>query len=116
MADLAALLAALGVDYGTDSAREVGAALAGILRGRADAASGWVAQAMVAAPRLEVPRLEAPRLETPSLEAPSLESARVTDAWVSRHRRRRERWPRSGSAPPGCGDRQAGRRKRGCRA
>ena len=39
MADLFLLLAALGVGYGSDAARDIGRALAAILRGRADAAS-----------------------------------------------------------------------------
>ncbi len=40
MADLAGLLAALGIDYASDAARDIGRCLAAILRGRADAASG----------------------------------------------------------------------------
>jgi ribonucleoside-diphosphate reductase alpha chain len=40
MADLAGLLAALGVDYASESARDIARCLAVILRGRADAASG----------------------------------------------------------------------------
>lgn len=40
MADLAGLLAALGVDYGSEGARDIARCLAVILRGRADAASG----------------------------------------------------------------------------
>jgi hypothetical protein len=40
MADLAGLLATLGVDYASDAARALAQALAAILRGRADAASG----------------------------------------------------------------------------
>ncbi|HEY1934627.1 MAG TPA: TSCPD domain-containing protein [Acetobacteraceae bacterium] len=39
MADLAGLLAALGIDYGSAAARDIARALAAILRGRADAAS-----------------------------------------------------------------------------
>ncbi len=39
MADLAGLLCALGVDYASPAARDIGRALAAILRGRADAAS-----------------------------------------------------------------------------
>ncbi|HEY0422267.1 MAG TPA: TSCPD domain-containing protein, partial [Rhodopila sp.] len=39
MADLAGLLATLGIDYGSDAARDVARCLAAILRGRADAAS-----------------------------------------------------------------------------
>jgi len=42
MADLAGLSAALGIDYGSDAARDLGTALACVLRGRADAASGWL--------------------------------------------------------------------------
>jgi ribonucleoside-diphosphate reductase alpha chain len=40
MADLAGLLAALGIDYASDAARDVARCLAAIVRGRADAASG----------------------------------------------------------------------------
>lgn len=40
MADLFGLLAALGVDYGSSAARDIARALAAIVRGRADAASG----------------------------------------------------------------------------
>jgi ribonucleoside-diphosphate reductase alpha chain len=43
MADLAGLLASLGVDYGSDAARGIAANLACLLRGRADAASAVVA-------------------------------------------------------------------------
>ncbi len=39
MADLAGLLAALGVDYNSEAAREIARALAALLRGRAEAAS-----------------------------------------------------------------------------
>jgi ribonucleoside-diphosphate reductase alpha chain len=42
MADLAGLLAALGVDYGSESGRDIARCLAAILRGRADAASGRI--------------------------------------------------------------------------
>lgn len=53
MADLAGLLAALGLDYGSEAARDIASALAAILRGRADAASAALvpvaAQAPVAA-------------------------------------------------------------------
>jgi hypothetical protein len=44
MADLAGLLAMLGIDYASDAARDVAQALAAILRGRADAASGSLAR------------------------------------------------------------------------
>lgn len=44
MADFAGLLAMLGIDYGSDDARMLGRALAAILRGRAEAASGAMAQ------------------------------------------------------------------------
>src|SRR5208283_1653272 len=44
MADLAGLLAALGVDYATEPAREIARALAAILRGRAEAASALLAR------------------------------------------------------------------------
>jgi ribonucleoside-diphosphate reductase alpha chain len=44
MADLAGLLAALGVDYNTEAAREIARALAAILRGRAEAASAMLAR------------------------------------------------------------------------
>jgi ribonucleoside-diphosphate reductase alpha chain len=40
MADLAGLLAALGIDYASDAGRDIARCLAGIVRGRADAASG----------------------------------------------------------------------------
>jgi hypothetical protein len=40
MADLAGLLAALGVDYASEQARDIARCLAAVLRGRADAASG----------------------------------------------------------------------------
>ncbi|HEY4043462.1 MAG TPA: TSCPD domain-containing protein [Rhodopila sp.] len=40
MADLAGLLAALGIDYASEGARDFARCLAAILRGRADAASG----------------------------------------------------------------------------
>jgi ribonucleoside-diphosphate reductase alpha chain len=43
LADLAGLLAALGVEYGSEGARDVARALAAILRGRADAASAALA-------------------------------------------------------------------------
>ncbi|HVY14257.1 MAG TPA: TSCPD domain-containing protein [Rhodopila sp.] len=42
MADLAGLLAALGIDYASEAARETAACLAAILRGRADAASARI--------------------------------------------------------------------------
>jgi hypothetical protein len=44
MADLAGLLAHLGIDYASDAAQDVARALAAILRGRADAASGSLAR------------------------------------------------------------------------
>lgn len=44
MADLAGLLAALGIDYASDAARAAASALACILRGRTDAASGCAAR------------------------------------------------------------------------
>lgn len=44
MADLAGLLAALGLDYRTEAARDVARALAAILRGRAEAASAALAR------------------------------------------------------------------------
>lgn len=44
MADLAGLLAALGIDYGSEGARDTARGLAAILRGRADAASGLIAR------------------------------------------------------------------------
>jgi hypothetical protein len=40
MADLAGLLAAVGIDYASDAGRDVARCLATVLRGRADAASG----------------------------------------------------------------------------
>jgi hypothetical protein len=44
MADLAGLLARLGIEYASDAARDVGRALAAVLRGRAEAASGALAR------------------------------------------------------------------------
>lgn len=44
MADLAGLLAHLGIDYGSEAARDVARGLAAVLRGRADAASGRLAR------------------------------------------------------------------------
>lgn len=61
MADLAGLLAALGVDYGSDAARQVARALATMLRGRADAASAAADSPPVAALRRAWP---APPTET----------------------------------------------------
>jgi hypothetical protein len=61
MADLAGLLARLGIDYATDAARDVGRALAAIVRGRAEAASGALA-------RLFGPIAPAPR-DWPALPA-----------------------------------------------
>jgi hypothetical protein len=42
MADLAGLLAALGVDYASEAARDIARCLAAIVRGRADATSGRI--------------------------------------------------------------------------
>lgn len=44
MADLSGLLCALGIAYGSDDARDIARALAAILRGRADVASGRMAR------------------------------------------------------------------------
>jgi hypothetical protein len=44
MAGLAGLLASLGIEYGSEMARDTARALAGILRGRAEAASGALAR------------------------------------------------------------------------
>ena len=44
MADLSGLLCALGIAYGSDDARDIARALAAILRGRADIASGRIAR------------------------------------------------------------------------
>jgi hypothetical protein len=64
MADLAGLLALLGIDYGSDAALAVSRALAAILRGRAEAASGDLVGlfGQVAAARLDWP---APPSDTP---------------------------------------------------
>ena len=43
MADLAGLLAALGIDYDSETARRLARSVAAILRGRAEAASGRLA-------------------------------------------------------------------------
>lgn len=42
MADLAGLLAALGIDYNSEAARDTARSLAAVVRGRADAASGRI--------------------------------------------------------------------------
>ena len=44
IADLAGLLAALGLDYATEAARDIARCIAAIVRGRADAASGRLAR------------------------------------------------------------------------
>ena len=44
MADLSGLLCVLGIAYGSDGARDIARALAAILRGRADVASGRIAR------------------------------------------------------------------------
>src|SRR4051812_27171149 len=49
MADLAGLLALLGIDYGSDASLAVAGALAAIMRGRAEAASGALARVFGAA-------------------------------------------------------------------
>ena len=46
MADLAGLLALLGVDYGSDASQAIARTIAAILRGRAEAASGAMARAV----------------------------------------------------------------------
>ncbi|MFL5518382.1 MAG: TSCPD domain-containing protein, partial [Gemmatimonadales bacterium] len=46
MADLAGLLAGLGIDYASEAARDIARCLAAILRGRADAASGRLGRLM----------------------------------------------------------------------
>ncbi len=74
MADLAGLLAALGVDYGTEPAREIARALAAILRGHAEAASAMLARHL-ATPPVETPPVGttppgSPRLRTAPLGAP----------------------------------------------
>ena len=76
MADLAGLLAALGIEYGSEAARTVARALAAILRGRADVASAELAAGAGPAIRLAWP---APPASTP---VPGLaEAARAaTDA------------------------------------
>ncbi len=64
MADLAGLLALLGIDYGSDASLAVAQALAAILRGRAEAASGALAHLFgpTAPPASDWP---APPVETP---------------------------------------------------
>ena len=64
MADLAGLLAVLGIDYGSDASLAIARALAAILRGRAEAASGALARLFgtVAPATLDWP---APPVETP---------------------------------------------------
>ena len=51
MADLAGLLAGAGVEYGSPAARDIARALAGLLRGRADATSARLAAGANPAPR-----------------------------------------------------------------
>jgi ribonucleoside-diphosphate reductase alpha chain len=46
MADLAGLLASLGIDYASDAGRDIGRCLSAIVRGRADAASGRLGRVM----------------------------------------------------------------------
>ena len=58
MADLSGLLAALGIGYASDTARDIGSGLACILRGRADAASGIVGERL--GPMTRKPGLEWP--------------------------------------------------------
>ena len=62
MADLYGLLAALGVAYDSDAARDIARALAATLRGRADAASAAAPGlgAVPASPRADAPGLPAP--------------------------------------------------------
>ena len=67
MADLAGLLAALGVEYGSEPAREIARALAAMLRGRAEAASAMLARQGGAA--AEQPGLWAAGLPTSGLPA-----------------------------------------------
>lgn len=64
MADLAGLLALVGIPYGSDDAQTIGRALAAILRGRAEAASGAMARLFgsIAAATLDWP---APPGDTP---------------------------------------------------
>ena len=64
VADLAGLLAALGIDYGSDASLAIARALAAILRGRAEAASGALARLFgtVAPTSLDWP---APPADTP---------------------------------------------------
>ena len=64
MADLAGLLALLGIDYGSDASLTIARALAAILRGRAEAASGALARLFgtIAPATLDWP---APPAETP---------------------------------------------------
>lgn len=69
MADLAGLLAAFGIDYNTEAAREIARALAAILRGRAEAASAMLARHLgpLARPAGVAPPLAwpAPPMSTP---------------------------------------------------
>ncbi|HYZ25157.1 MAG TPA: TSCPD domain-containing protein [Rhodopila sp.] len=46
MADLAGLLAALGIEYDSDTARDIARCLAAVLRGRAESASGRIGRVM----------------------------------------------------------------------
>ncbi len=64
MADLFGLLAALGIDYNAEAARDIARALAAVLRGRADAASAGLAAQRGDAQRGETQRGDAQRGDT----------------------------------------------------
>ncbi len=87
-ADLAALLAALGLDYDSDAARAVAAGLGALLRGRADAASAMLAErlggfaSVAAAPPAAPVACALPGLAAAAAAAQSAASA-------ARHRRHR---------------------------
>jgi ribonucleoside-diphosphate reductase alpha chain len=87
MTDLAGFLAALGIDYGSDAARDVARALAAILRGHADAASAMLA-AHAAPVQATLPNWPAPPTRTvlPGLaEAAADARSAALSAGVPRH-------------------------------
>jgi hypothetical protein len=87
MADLAGLLAALGIGYASDAARNVARALAGLLRGRADAASAALSRSTGAAAPVTLAWPEPPlRTQVPGLgEAARAARAAAADAGPPRH-------------------------------
>ncbi|MFL5281004.1 MAG: TSCPD domain-containing protein, partial [Rhodopila sp.] len=88
MADLAGLLAHLGIDYGSEAARDVARGLAAILRGRADAASGRLAR-LGHATRPAPVDWPAPPLHAPVHGLPEAARTARQDAAATEHLRHR---------------------------